>query len=69
MPIIDNLVKDMTTAEKLEKPEEEGKKYRAGTTNLLVWYTIAGSEFELPCKYKPVVAEKHTSLEEEVERL
>ena len=35
---------------------------------MLVWYTIAGRIFELTCNYKPVIAKKHASLEEEVVR-
>ena len=64
--IIDNLVKDTTTAEILEKLEEEDKKYCAGTNNYLVWYTFAGSVFELPCNYNPVDMNKHALLEEEL---
>ena len=64
LSIIDNLVNDMTAAEILEKLEEQGKKYRVGTKNLLVRYTIAGRIFELTCNYEPVVAKKHALLEE-----
>ena len=53
----------MTAAEILEKLEEEGKKYRAGTKKLLVWYIISGRIFELTCNYKPVIAKKHSSVE------
>ena len=38
MPIIDNLVKDMTTAEKLEKLEEEGKNLTQ--VRRLFWFGI-----------------------------
>ena len=41
LSIIDNLVKDMTAAEILEKLEEEGKKDHVGTKNSLVRYTIS----------------------------
>ena len=42
LSIIDNLVKNMTAAEIRANLDEEGKKYRAGTKNSLVWYTFAG---------------------------
>ena len=61
--IIENLLKDMTAAEILAKLEEEGKKYRAGTKNLLVWYKIAGHIFEFPFNSKPAVAKKNAFLE------
>ena len=63
LSIIYNLVKDMTAAEILAKLEEEGKKYRAGTKNLLVWYKIAGHIFEFPFNSKPAVAKKNAFLE------
>ena len=69
LSIIDNLVRDTTAAEVLAKLDEEGKKACMGTNNLLVWYTIAGRKFELPCKYKPVVLKKRASLGEEAARL
>ena len=40
LSIIGNLVKDMTAAEILANLEEEGKKARVGTRNLLVRYMI-----------------------------
>ena len=69
LSIIGNLVKNITAAEKLAKLKEEDKKSPAGTRNLLVWYTIIGRIFEIPCNYKPVVEKKHASLEEEVVQL
>ena len=69
LSIIDNLVKYMIAAEIMAKLQQEGKKYRKGANNSLVQYTIVERIFELSYNYKPFVAEKHASLEEEVARL
>ena len=64
--MIDNMVKDITAAGVLEKLEEEGKKYCAGTKSSLVWYIISGHTFELPFNYKAIFVNNYASLEEEV---
>ena len=49
MSRIKNMVKDITVVKILTKLEEKGKGSRAGINNLLVWYTISGHKFVLPC--------------------